>query len=152
MPKLAFLNKKETKQILSQIEDQWGAKLQFGAHALVKNTNNRIFLVNDEIANVDISKLNINSMGIYFCDLEHMIRLSIEGSQLVGPKATKNVLEVTEEQMKHWLLGEDMDIDEAFNGFVIIRHKNDFFGCGKYTKGKLLNYVGKERRVSAVVD
>ena len=45
--------------------------------------------------------------------------------------------------------GEDLNIEGDYSGFVIIKNKNDFLGTGKYKDGIILNYVGKERRVSA---
>ena len=99
MPQLKFLNSKETKEILKLIEEQWGAKLKLD-YTLVKNNKSRVFIVNKDISKIDFSKLRINSIGMYFCDIENEIRLSIEGSQVIGPKATKNIAEINESQIK----------------------------------------------------
>ena len=90
---------------------------------------------------------------MYFCDLENEIRLSIEGSQIIGPKAAKNVVEINEEQTKEWLKGEDLEIDgkSNYSGFVIIKHNADFLGTGKYKENKILNYVSKSRRISSFI-
>ena len=89
---------------------------------------------------------------MYFCDLENGIRLSIEGSQIIGPKATKNVVEINDEQVKQWLKGEDLEIEDKnnYSGFVIIKNKNDFLGTGKIKDNKILNYVNKGRRVNII--
>src|SRR3990167_3375718 len=108
MPELKFLNSKETKEILKLIEEQWGAKLNLD-YTFARNSKNRIFIVNKDISKIDFSKLRINSIGMYFCDLENEIRLSIEGSQIIGPKAAKNFVEISEEQVKQWLKGEDLE-------------------------------------------
>ncbi len=151
MPDLKFLNSKETKEILKLIESQWGAKLKLDC-AFVKNSKSRIFIVNKDINKIDFSKLRINSIGMYFCDLENGIRLSIEGSQIIGPKATKNVVEINDEQVKQWLKGEDLEIEDKnnYSGFVIIKNKNDFLGTGKIKDNKILNYVNKGRRVNII--
>jgi len=150
MPKLKFLNSKETKEILKLIEEQWGAKLKLD-YTLIKNNKNRVFIINKEINKVELEKLRINSIGMYFCDLENEIRLSIEGSQIIGPKSTKNVAEIKEEQTKKWMKGEDLEIENKgnYDGFVIIKHENDFLGTGKYKEGRVFNYVNKGRRISA---
>ena len=96
MPELKFLNSRETKEIMELIEKQWGAKLKLDC-TFVKNNKNRIFIVNKEIKNIELEKLRINSVGMYFCGLENGIRLSIEGSQIIGQKAAKNVVEISEE-------------------------------------------------------
>ena len=152
MPELKFLNSKETKEILKLIEEQWGAKLKLD-YTFAKNSKNRVFIVNKDINKIDFSKLRINSVGMYFCDLENEIRLSIEGSQIIGPKAVKNVVEINEEQTKEWLKGEDLEIDgkSNYSGFVIIKHNADFLGTGKYKENKILNYVNKGRRVSVSI-
>jgi NOL1/NOP2/fmu family ribosome biogenesis protein len=150
MPQLKILNNKEIKQILKQIEQQWGAELKQD-YAFLKNNKNRIFIINKDIEKIDLERLRINSIGLYFCEIDNGIRLSIEGSQIIGPKAEKNIVEITEEQVKQWLKGEDLEIKENnYSGFVIIKHKNDFLGTGKYKDGKVLNYVGKSRRVSII--
>src|SRR3989344_1713881 len=107
MPELKILNSKEIKNMLELIEAQWGAKLNL-SYAFLKNNKNRIFVVNRGISNIDLSKLRINSIGMYFCEADKVgIRLSIEGSQIVGPKAAKNIAEITGEQAKKWLEGEE---------------------------------------------
>ena len=148
MPELKILNSKEIKEILKLIEAQWGAKLKLD-YAFLKNQKNRIFIINKNIGKIELEKLRINSVGMYFCEIDKVgIRLSIEGSQIVGPKATKNIAEINEEQTKQWFKGEDLDINGNYSGFVIIKHNNDFLGTGKYKAGRILNYVGKSRRVN----
>ena len=85
-----------------------------------------------------------------FCEIDGKgIRLSIEGSQIVGLKAAKNVVDLDEEETKRWFKGEDLEKEcKDCSGFVVLRHKNDFLGTGKYTNGKILNYVSKTRRVN----
>ena len=151
MPELKFLNSKETKEILKLIEEQWGAKLKLD-YTFAKNNKHRVFIINKDVSKIDFSKLRINSIRMYFCDLENGIRLSIEGSQIIGPEATKNVAEINEEQTKKWMKGEDLEIDDKnnYSGFVIIKNKNDFLGTGKIKENKILNYVSKSRRASII--
>ena len=96
MPELKILNNKEVKQIFELIERQWGARIKLD-YGFLKNNKNRIFIISKDISKIDISKLRLNSVGMYFCETDKQgIRLSIEGSQIVGPKATKNVIELNE--------------------------------------------------------
>lgn len=150
MQELKILNSREIKEILKLIEAQWGVKpvLNF---AFLKNNHGRVFIINKEIKDIDLSKLRINTIGMYFCEIDDKgIRLSIEGSQIIGPKAEKNIAEINEAQCKQWLRGEDLEIKEGYSKFVILKHKDDFFGTGKYKDGKILNYVNKGRRVNAI--
>src|SRR3989338_7405418 len=79
------------------------------------------------------------------------IRLSIEGSQIIGSKAAKNIIELNEGETKLWFKGVDLEKDcKDCSGFVILKHKGDFLGTGKCTNNKILNYVGKTRRVNVI--
>ena len=151
MPELKILNSKEIKDILKLIENQWNAKLTL-KYAFLKNNKNRIFIVNKDISKIDFSKLRFNSIGMYFCEINDQdIRLSIEGSQIIGPTATKNIVEINEEQTKQWIKGEDLEIEGNYDGFVIVKYNNDFLGSGKYKNGRVLNYVGKSRRITSLM-
>ncbi|MCH8004466.1 MAG: hypothetical protein IH934_07610 [Nanoarchaeota archaeon] len=151
MPELKILNTKEIKKILKLIENQWNAKLTL-KYAFLKNNKNRIFIVNKDIEKIDMSKLRINSIGMYFCEINNQdTRLSIEGSQIIGPTATKNIVDISEEQAKQWLHGEDLEIEGNYDGFVIVKYNNNFLGSGKYKDGRVLNYVSKSRRINTMI-
>jgi len=94
-----------------------------------------------------LTKLRINSLGLYFGKIEKDgLRLSIEGSQLIGNKSKKNVIKLDDNQVKEWMAGEVLEIKD-YKGFVIIKHKNDFLGCGKAKEDRILNFVPKTRRL-----
>ncbi len=146
-PGLKFLNSKEIKEIRKKLEETFSLTEHLD-YAYLINANNRVNIVTKEIDNLNLDLLMINSIGVYFCELkDHEIRLSIEGSQIVGPLAKKNVLELDEEKARDWIRGQDVDYPGSTKGFVIIKHKNDYMGCAKHKDGKLLNHVPKERRV-----
>ena len=150
MPELKILNNKEIKEILEMVEEQWEAKIKLD-YGLLKNNKNRVFIISKDISRIDVSKLRLNSVGMYFCEIDSKgIRLSIEGSQLIGPKATKNVVELDEVETRKWFKGEDLEKKGDYSGFLIIKHNNDFLGTGKYVNGRILNYVGKTRRVNVI--
>ena len=147
MQNLKILNKKEIKNILSIIKKQFDADVKLDYVFLVNNKN-RLYIVNKEAFDINIDKLKINSFGLYFGEFrDDGLRLSIEGSQLIGPKAKKNVLELDNKQAREWLKGYDSSLKLKERGFVIIRNKNDFLGCGKVVENKILNYVPKTRRL-----
>ena len=73
------------------------------------------------------------------------LRLSIEGSQIIGKGSDKNIADI--EDTRAWLRGEDLELVGDYSGFVIIRHNKDFLGCGRYKEGKILNFVPKARRL-----
>lgn len=150
MQNLKILNKKETKAILSTIKKQFAADLDQD-FVYLKNEKNKIFITNKDLNKIDLTKLRINSLGLYIAEQkDNQIRLSIEGSQLIGPNAKINIVTLNQDQMKQWMKGEDLEIKGDFKGFVIIKHNKDFLGSGKYANGKILNYVSKIRRISSL--
>ena len=146
---LKVLNKKQVKHLLQKIYDQWGAEIDLKEYGVLVNHKSKFFITNKEIFDIDLSKLRINSLGLYIGELEHGIRLSIEGSQLIGPYAKKNIIEVDSRQRQDWLKGEDINIKGHYKGFVIIKHCQDYLGSGKFKDDKILNFVPKTRRLNS---
>ena len=111
MEKLNILNKKETEEILELVRKQWGAEIGLDGLGVLKNTKNKVYLARREIFSFDMENLRINSVGMYFVEVikNECIRLSIDGSQLVGPKAKKNVVELGDNEARRWLHGEDIE-------------------------------------------
>ena len=108
MHELKILNGREIKETFELIEKQWGAKVKID-YGFLKNSKGRIFIISKDISKIDISKLRLNSVGMYFCEIDSKgIRLGIEGSQIIGPKATKNIVELDEEETRKWFKGEDL--------------------------------------------
>jgi len=85
--------------------------------------------------------------GIYFARLEKDgLRLSIEGSFIVGKDAKKGVFEVNEENARRWMRGEEIESD--MKGYVIVKWGDYFLGCGKGNGYRILNFIPKDRRIS----
>jgi len=144
---LDVLNSKETKPIIKAIFEQWGYKYDM-PHAFLKKGND-IYLVTKDIDKINHEQLRINSLGLYIGEYRHeQIRLSIEGSQLIGRKATKNIVEVTDEEVGQWIRGGNLNTDIKESNFVIIQNKKDFYGCGRIKDGVILNSLPKARRLN----
>ena len=137
------------------------ARLEYG----FLQKGNDIFLVTRAVDQVDLKQLYVNSLGLYFGELRNEeLRVSIEGSQIIGHEAKKNVIVLNDEQLQQWLAGTDIELIENVsanttggknsgttmrenNGYVLVKHNNDFFGCGRIKNGNLLNFVPKSRRI-----
>ena len=74
------------------------------------------------------------------------IRLTIDGVHFFKDSIIKNIIELSEEHMKQWMSGENLEI-AAGKGFAILKHGDDLLGCGKSSGSVILNSVPKERRV-----
>ncbi len=147
--KLKILNNKEKQGILGIFRRQFGFEEDLD-YVFLLSQKDKIYIVNEDVKKIDLSKLRVNSYGLYIAELrEDQVRLSIEGSQLIGPCACKNILELDEKKSREWLKGYDLEYKGSLTGFVLVRNKDDFLGCGKIAGDKLLNYVPKTRRIKA---
>ena len=145
---LKILNSKEIKKIINKIKEQYGINELKLDYVLLKNRDNKIFILSKDFAKIDTKNLKLNSLGLYFATIEQDgIRLSIEGSQLIGQKATKNIFEIDKQQLKDWLIGSNIKTDKGFNNYIIIKYKHDYLGIGRYKNNLILNYIPKERRI-----
>ena len=43
--------------------------------------------------------------------------------------------------------GNELEIQTGKKGFLIIKYKNDFLGCGKASEPKITNFIPKNRRL-----
>jgi NOL1/NOP2/fmu family ribosome biogenesis protein len=140
---MKILSKKETKKILELIKEQFDVDYKF--EDIVLMNKEKIYLLSMDYKDVDV-KIKINSLGLYFGKLQNeKLRLSIEGSQLI--KGKKNIIEIKDNGVKKWLMGETLSTEEDLKGFVIIKNKGDYYGCGEVKEGRILNYISKDRRI-----
>jgi len=147
---LKILNNKQVKEIKSKIYEQWGAEFEteFG---FLLSSKNKIYLISRDISKIDYENLRLQVVGLYFGEImdNGELRLSIEGSQLLGNNAKKNVVEISDDSVKKWLFGNDIRVETESRGFVIVKNKNDFLGSGKIKNGEIINFIPKIRRISS---
>ena len=148
MQNLKVLERKDKKKFLELLKKQFAFDKKLDYIFLINNKN-KIFIVNKELVNIDLNKLRINSIGLYIAEFRNdEVRLSIEGSQFIGPNTKKNVLELDDKEARDWLKGNDLEKETNLKGFVIIKNNNDFLGCGKVKENGILNFVPKTRRLN----
>ena len=154
LSKWKVLNSKEVKAVAELVKQQWGCDLADVSSncGFLEGSDGDIFMISRDIEKLDLENLRVDSLGLYFGQLRNdELRLSIEGSQMVGKFATTNVVEIDDAEFKDWICGNDLEKSPGdCSGFVIIRHGSDFIGCGKCKDGKILNFVPKARRVANV--
>ena len=144
------LKSKQVKELKEMMIWQWGAAIE-GPYYFLKSEKDKIYLVDNSVGKINLDSLQVNSIGLYIAEVSNdEIRLSIEGSWLLGPAATKNVVEISEKEAVFWLKGHDVEKIVDANGFVILKHKNDFLGTGRATAKGILNFVPKSRRLPEV--
>ena len=150
MQQLKILNTKEVKEITGLLKEEFGFEEKLN-YVFLLNNRDRIYIINKDMTRINLENLRIDSMGLYFGELKNKtLRLSIEGSQIIGRGAKKNLIELDEKEMHEWLKGENLHKKMEKSAFVILKHKDDILGCGRYKEGKIFNYVPKERRLRVV--
>ncbi|MFH0752538.1 MAG: hypothetical protein V1914_02965 [archaeon] len=149
MKHLRILNSKEIKRILKTLEEQFG-KFDLRDYVFFMNNDSKVFLLSRKFAELDEKKVRVNNLGLYFGKEEvDGFRLTIEGAQLVNPK--KNVVNLTKDQVPCWMRGEDIEVgDLKLYGYVVVKHEDDIFGCGRFKEGRVLNSIPKSRRIIGI--
>jgi NOL1/NOP2/fmu family ribosome biogenesis protein len=144
-PFLHVLNSREKRDVVKVLHDQFGGTPVFGA--LLENRDGKIYVISEDLATIPLDKLRLEGMGMAL-GRRHAdgLRLSIEGSQVVGPHATHHILEISSDQLDRWLAGESVDC-EADDGFYLLKCGDDFVGSAKCKNHVLLNAVPKGRRL-----
>lgn len=133
--------------MFNYIQDRWGVDLK-NKYAFFISKKNNVYLASRDVDLIDFKQLKVNNIGIYAWEWKHdECRLSIDGSQLIGKEAQRNIVELNKGLFTLWMAGYDLELTHESVGFVIIKHENDIVGCGRAVDGKILNFVPKARRI-----
>lgn len=152
MPLIDILNKKDIKKVIGLLERQFGfsGKLDY---VFLMNKQNKVYIVKRYVFDLPLDRLKVDKLGMYIGELyKDEMRLSIEGSQLVGPSAMKNIIEIDREQVRLWMAGEPIPGEFSGKGYVLLkdRQKGDFLGCGRISQHGIQNFYPKTRRIVVV--
>lgn len=148
---LKILTEKEKAEIVAQLKKQFGIKNIDGIFTM--RGAERIFLFTGSFTEKQIRELEstipVERVGIYFGkDIGGQIRLSVEGAQFLKNQITKNIFKIPDDKtLELWMKGNELNIKSEMNGFVIMKYKNDFLGCGKASAEKITNFIPKNRRL-----
>ena len=120
MKSLRTLSKQEIKIINNQPFSQFNLSFPSDLRYYL-NDRERLFVVNSDFTKVDERKLIIDRVGLYVAEVKDKeIRLSKEGAQYLGEMARKskvelkNTVELTDEELKLYFKGDDLDKDLDF--------------------------------------
>jgi NOL1/NOP2/fmu family ribosome biogenesis protein len=149
---LKILSNKEKEEIEKKLNSQFGIKTIPGM--IVQKGKERLFLLTTNFNAKEIRKIEntsfIERAGVYFAKImRDKIRLSIEGTYLLKDQITKNIHELTKEESKQWMMGQELPIQTGKKDFLVIKYKEDFLGCGKASELKIGNFIPKQRRLKS---
>src|SRR3990167_7173514 len=115
MNQLKILNSKEKKEIEKKLDEQFGVNNVHGILAM--RGKERIFFYSGSFNEEDIREIEkiafIERIGVYFGKVEEKIdeiRLSIEGSQILGNQIKKNIFEIPDDEIENWMKGRELNI------------------------------------------
>lgn len=145
---MRLLKRKEKEKLLEKLEERFGFKEKMNYY-FFEFGGRKIKILSPDFEKLDLEGMVVENLGMYFARWDKdEVRLSIEGSQLVAKHAKKNVVELDEEKCLEWMSGKTIEVKaQVEEGFVILKCKDYVVGCGRYSKGRILSFVPKWRRV-----
>ena len=153
MQKINILNSKEVKKFREIVLKDFGVFSE-GDYAFLINENGRVFIVNKEIDQIDLTKLRIDKMGLYFAEYKNtQVRLSKEGAAFLAQFGKlKHLLELSSEEVERYFQGEELKKDLGEDGkWLILSFEKNILGCAKYKDGVILNFLPKIHRGTVIV-
>jgi len=157
MQNLKFLNSKERKEFYKSLEKTYGFLGELDGNLLLSPKEQKVYLLSGaELLEPGFDKeLRIDRAGLYIAKyLSNGIQLNVEGSQLIGPRSTRHILEIDEDHLEPWVKGQDFDLSlgesERINGesgLFMVRFRDDFMGSAIIKEGKVRNQLSKIRWV-----
>ena len=151
MSQLKILNKNEKQEIEKKLNNQFGIENIPGI--ILRWGKEKLFLFSGsfnkhEIKNIE-ERVPIERIGVYFAKIVNNdeIRLSIEGTQILKEQIKKNIFELNEKLSEEWMMGRELLIKTGKKGFLIMKYKDNFLGCGKASENKIGNFIPKNRRL-----
>ena len=158
MQKLTILNTREIKKLREIVKKQFN-HFPKEDYAYLMNEKNKVFLINKDIAKIELKNLRIDKMGLYFAEWKNTeARLSKEGAQLLVNDAKRNKIKLeniivfTKNEVKSYFEGNDLqkDLGEE-NKFVILEYDENVLGCAKYKEKIIINFLPKIHRGEVIV-
>ena len=102
-----------------------------------------------------VERLNVDSIGMCFATSDDGLRINVDMAHLVANQLTDGIVEITDDQAKQWLRGENLVFDENQQNsikdfskkYLILKNQGDIVGIGKRSCYGVTNFLPKERRV-----
>jgi len=149
---IRLIKSSEKKEILNKLNNNYGiTSLPF---LLIESGKEKVrgytgHLSKEEILDLTrIAKVEVIGLYLFKKEKDNELRLSFEApaNKEIQKQLSKNTIELNEEQSKSWMKGNDIEVP-CQEGYVVLKHKDDFLGCGKSNGKIIFNHVPKDRRV-----
>lgn len=147
--RINFVKSSEKRKLLSTLNSEFGiTEIPF---LLIEAGKEKTRGFSGNMTKEEIQEINeiarIEIIGCYLFKKEKdEIRLGLDGTNIFSQQIDKNIFEISDSNVEKWMKGQDLEI-EAEHGLKAVRNAGDFFGCGKSTGERIVNFVPKERRI-----
>lgn len=157
--KVKFIKSNEKRRLVEKLNERFGIKEIPGI--LIETGKEKVRGFSGSMTREEIKELgeiaNVEIIGLYLFKSEEVgLRLSLDGTHFFANQIIKGVIELSDSELESWMNGFDLIIEnlefkpknpEEFGAVVVLRHGDDFVGCGLSNGEKIFNYVPKERRI-----
>jgi len=143
----------KVKEFLEYLSERFGIQPEIFSDYVFSVNGERIRIFSKGILDKNLEGMNVKGIGLragtYFKkNNATKIKISTNFAQIFGIYATKNVIELDEDETKRYIQGNDIekkcDVEE---GSVIIRRGEDIIGVGSYHNGIIKNQIPKAKRI-----
>ncbi len=149
-------------EFLNYLDERFGIKKEIFFDYGFDTDGERISIFSEGINNKNLDGLIIKSIGLragkYFKDIRNgrvKLKISTNFAQIFGRYATKNVLQINDDEVKEYIRGSDLENIRPLNveeGEVIIKWNENVIGGGNYSQGKIKNQIPKKKRLTKISD
>jgi NOL1/NOP2/fmu family ribosome biogenesis protein len=145
---IEFIKSNEKREIVEKLREQFGInKLPY---LLIRTGKEKIRAFSGSLSKEEIMELGkiarVELIGSYLIKDEGLYRLSFDAVSLLKGQISKNIIDVSDEQLAQWIRVYDLELAGP-QGVVVIRHNSDFIGCGKSNGKTIYNHIPKDRRL-----
>lgn len=146
---LKIMNSREKKDLFKEIKEQYGIEKTILKKYEYLERSDKIWLTTRCALSKDLKNLRMEGIGMLFGRRSATLKLTTNAVQLFGKHATRNVLELEEEDAWKYMRGLDIsDLSHTeLSGYVVVKYGDDYLGCGLYKEGYLKNQIPKQRRI-----
>ena len=139
-------------EIINEARKTYGIEDFFQDYVLYMAGEGKIRITTREVSQFLEKLKKVDSVGLYVAKYRKWgLTLSIEGSQLLGDKIRKNVIELSLEEAERWMRGDPIPLKENMQPegkFVVGKYRRFYLGTGVVGRdGKIYPQVPKWRRI-----
>jgi NOL1/NOP2/fmu family ribosome biogenesis protein len=150
-PFLTVMNTKDRKGLEQAVLSQFGVE-ELPDQEYVVSNKDKVYMVSKGLRVTKWDSLRIDRVGVYIGKwYADGFRPSVEGANMLGPRATQNVVELGKQGLMGWFKGRDVDTMYDDSRFVIVKYGEDWLGGAKMQEGTLLNGVSKARKTVTLI-